>query len=112
VLPKRVPRVRVRVRCWTLAHRDTPRTRTAVSRVFTGTVHTKGDYLFIILFLVSYLCLINFNADATFERSLKLHSTRSRFFALLLLIIKHQATPSPSVLPQGKVITDHLSHFR
>jgi hypothetical protein len=34
VLPKRVPRVRVRSRF--LAHRDTPRTRAAVSRVPTG----------------------------------------------------------------------------
>ena len=34
VLLKRVPRVRVRSRF--LAYRDTPRTRTAVSRVFTG----------------------------------------------------------------------------
>ena len=34
VLPKRVSQVRVRF--WFLANRDTPRTRTAVSRVFTG----------------------------------------------------------------------------
>ena len=32
--PKRV--TRVWVRCWVLVHRDTPRTRTAVSRVSTG----------------------------------------------------------------------------
>ena len=34
VFPKRVRRVRVRF--WLLANRDTPRTRTAVSRVCTG----------------------------------------------------------------------------
>jgi hypothetical protein len=34
VFPKRV--IQVRVRCWILTHRRTPRTCTAVLRVFTG----------------------------------------------------------------------------